>query len=94
METFDKIKSGENNSKPVEAEEFADFLQSKSLTSISLILLDVFAPFERILKVLFPVFEPFVSLLFGENFAKKIDSFSMQKNSFDALKEALERGRR
>ena len=93
MATFDKMKSEENSSKPVEAEEFADFLQSKNLASASLILLDVFAPFERMLKVFFPVFEPLACFLFGESFVKKMDTFSMQENSFDALKKALERGR-
>ena len=94
LATFDKIKNGENSSESVEIEEFANFLQSRNLASISLILLDVFAPFERFSKVLVPVFEPLASVLFGENFAKKIDAFSMREKPFDALKEAIARGRR
>lgn len=93
MAAFDKIKHGENSLKSVEAEEFANFLQSKKLTSTSLILLDIFSPFERISRTLLPVFEPLAALLFGENVAKKMDAFSMQENSFAVLKEALERGR-
>lgn len=92
MATCDKIKNGKNGSKSVEAEEFAKFLQSKKMDSISLILLDIFSPFERISRVMLPIFEPLAALLFGENFAKKMDAFSMQENSFDALKKALERG--
>lgn len=80
--------------KSIEAEEFANFLQSKKMDAMLLILLDVFAPFERVARVMLPIFEPLAALLFGENFAKKMDAFSMHENSFDALKEALERGRK
>ena len=94
MATCDKIKNGQNSLKSIEAEEFANFLQSKKMDSISLILMDIFSPFERISRVMLPIFEPLAALLFGENFAKKMDAFSMHENSFDALKEALERGRK
>lgn len=94
MATLDKIKNIENGPESVEAEEFAALLQSKNLVPASLILLDIFLPFERIFRILMPVFEPIAALFFGENFAKKMDTFSMQENSFHTLRKALERGRK
>ena len=93
MAVLDKIKSEENSLKTVADEDSAKFQVSKDLSPILLIILDVFAPFERLVKVLLTIFEPLTGLFFGENAARKIAFFSSHENSFDALKETLERGK-
>ncbi|MBP5406855.1 hypothetical protein J6Z19_06875 [bacterium] len=93
MAALDKIKSEENSLKTVVDEDLAEFLVSKDLLPISLILLDVFLPFERFIKVMLTISEPLAGLFFGENAARKIAFFSSRENSFTALKEALERGK-
>ena len=94
MAVFGKNSGVENNVKPSAEEDFAVFLKSKKLDDMSLILLDVFIPFQRQAKALLSVFEPLSRLLFGQNTAEKMNFFSSEESSFDELREALERGRK
>lgn len=73
-------------------EDFANFLKSKKLDSISLILLDILIPLQRPAKALLSVFEPLSGLLFGRNVSEKMNFFASEESSFDELRDALERG--
>ena len=75
-----------------QAGEIASFLKSKKLDSLSLILLDMMIPFKREISALLSTAEPLSSVLFGQKKAEKILDFSRGESSFEALKEALERG--
>mgnify|MGYP003571291691 CR=1 FL=1 len=75
-----------------QAEEIASFLKSKKLEPASLILLDMMIPFKRQISAFLTLAEPLTSLLIGEEKTGKILGFSRGENSFEALKEALERG--
>lgn len=75
-----------------QAGEIASFLKSKKLDSLSLILLDMMIPFKREISALLSTAEPLSSVLFGQEKAEKILDFSRGESSFEALKEALERG--
>ena len=94
MAAFDKTANEENSAKQAVAEDFANFLKSKKLNDISLILLDVFFPFQRQVKALLSVFEPLSGFLFGPDVSEKMNFFSSEDSSFDTLREALERGRK
>ena len=82
-------KSQENG---FQAEEIANFLRSKKLDPVSLILLDLMFPFKRQISAFLSVTEPLSSLVFGQEKAAKILAFSRGEGSFEALKSALERG--
>lgn len=75
-----------------QAAETARFLRSNKLEHISLILLDMMIPFQRPLSAFLSVAEPLSQLLFGEEKTRKILDFSRGDSSFEALREALERG--
>ncbi len=75
-----------------QAEEIASFLKSKKLEHASLILLDMMIPFKRQISAFLSVAEPLSSLLIGQKKTCEILDFSSGENSFEALKEALERG--
>lgn len=72
--------------------EIAHFLRSKKLAPLSLILLDMIIPFKRQANALISVAEPLSSIVFGQKRSEKILDFSRGEGSFEALKEALERG--
>lgn len=75
-----------------QATEIAHFLRSKKLAPLSLILLDMIIPFKRQAAALISVAGPFSSIVLGEERSEKILDFSRGEGSFEALKEALERG--
>lgn len=75
-----------------QALEIARFLKSKKLEPLSLILLDMMIPFKREISALLSTAEPLSSILFGQEKTGKILDFSRGEGSFEALKEALERG--
>ena len=77
-----------------QADEIACFLKSKELGSISLILLDMAIPFKRSLSAVLSVTEPLFSLIFGQENAEKAVSFALEENSLEALRTALERGKK
>ena len=75
-----------------QAWKIATFLRSKKLEPLSLILLDMMIPFKREISAFLSTAEPLSSILFGQEKAEKILDFSRGEGSFEALKEALERG--
>lgn len=81
-----------NSEKGCQTEEIATFLRSKKLEPVSLILLDMMIPFKRQISALLSVAEPLASLLIGEEKTEKILGFSRGEDSFEALREILERG--
>ena len=83
---------GENSGTDFQAQEIARFLKSKRLDSVSLIMLDMIIPFKRFASALVSVANPLSSIVFGEEKSAKILDFSRGESSFEALKEALERG--
>lgn len=82
----------ENSGTDFQAQEIARFLRSKKLEPASLILLDMMIPFKREISALLSAAEPLSSTLFGQKRTEKILDFSRGEDSFEALKEALERG--
>ena len=83
---------GSGSENGFQAEEIANFLRAKKLEPVSLILLDMMIPFKRQISAFLSVSEPLSSLLIGPEKAGKILGFSRGENSFEALREALERG--
>lgn len=55
-------------------------------------MLDMIIPFKKFASALVSVAEPLSSIVFGEKRSAKILGFSRGESSFEALKEALERG--
>ena len=92
MADFDGITNEKNDLEQHFTEDLAFFLKSKKLDSISLILLDILAPFQRPAKAAAEISEPLGRLLFGEKTSAKINSFFSAEAPFDILKKALERG--
>ena len=93
MATGRKSHFGNKNSENgFQAEEIAGFLRSKKLEHASLILLDMMIPFKRQIAAFLTLAEPLASLLAGQEKADKILDFSRGEDSFETLKEALERG--
>ena len=93
MSNGEKSRVEEDNSgTDFQAREIARFLKSKKLDSVSLIMLDMMIPFKRFASALVSVAEPLSSIVFGEETSAKILDFSRGETSFEALKEALERG--
>jgi len=84
--------AGRSSGNGFNTEDIASFLISKKLDPASLILLDMMIPFKRLIPAFLSVAEPLSSLLIGEEKTRKILDFSRGENSFEALKEALERG--
>lgn len=82
-----------NSGNGFQAENIASFLISKKLESASLILLDLMIPFKRQISAFLTLTEPLSSLLIGQEKAEKILDFSRGEDSFESLKEALERGK-